>query len=231
MEAPFKRYWLASGLVNSQGDNTTNSESARLKFGVDGSGVKLGIISDSFNKLGGASASVTSGELPGATNPNGFTTPVDIVKDDLSAARTDEGRAMAEIVHDLAPGAQLFFHSAFNNPSGPSGLESVAFAIDALVSSNVDIVVDDVRQGLDPFFQKGFTAQSAEQAVVSGVHYFTAAFNDGNESLENDFTPSLGGSLHDFKPGSGTDLNPEPTTLAMFLTLGACGRRPRRTRI
>jgi hypothetical protein len=42
-----------------------------------------------------------------------------VVSNGFGELGTDEGRAMLEIVHDVAPGAQLYFHSAFNNTQTP----------------------------------------------------------------------------------------------------------------
>ena len=52
------------GSVTSQGDAAMRADIARSTFGVDGTGVTVGALSDSFNCLGGAAAGVTSGDLP-----------------------------------------------------------------------------------------------------------------------------------------------------------------------
>ena len=119
VESPFDPYITHVGAVTTQGDAVMNADSARSTFGVDGAGVKIGVISNAFNGYGGApsvATQIANGDLPGVGNPNGYLTGVTIVKDDLSATFYDEGRAMLEIVHDDAPGAALYFHSAFNNP-------------------------------------------------------------------------------------------------------------------
>ena len=52
-----------AGSVTSQGDQAIRSNVARATYGVDGSGVTVGALSDSFNCLGGAAADITSGDL------------------------------------------------------------------------------------------------------------------------------------------------------------------------
>jgi len=103
------------GLKRSEGDAQLLAPSARANIGVDGTGVTVGILSDSFNRDPGAptdaAADVASGDLPGPGSPCGSTTPVAILDD--SVAETDEGRAMAQIVRDLAPGAAVSFATAF----------------------------------------------------------------------------------------------------------------------
>ncbi|RYZ82896.1 MAG: hypothetical protein EOO68_33705, partial [Moraxellaceae bacterium] len=67
-----------SGPVMSQGDSAQRSGIARQLTGLNGTGVKIGVLSDSYNLLNGAGAGVSAGELPGTSNPNGFTTPVTV---------------------------------------------------------------------------------------------------------------------------------------------------------
>ena len=68
---------------------------------VNGSGIKVGVLSDSFNNLGGAAADEADGALPST---------VQVLKDDPSGSGTDEGRAMMEIIHEIAPGADRRAH-------------------------------------------------------------------------------------------------------------------------
>ena len=46
------------GLTTSQGDAAMRADVARLAFGVDGTGVTVGVLSDSFDCLGGAAGDV-----------------------------------------------------------------------------------------------------------------------------------------------------------------------------
>ncbi|MEN3331095.1 MAG: hypothetical protein V7641_460, partial [Blastocatellia bacterium] len=87
------------GVATSAGDTAHRAAAARTTFAINGSGVKIGVMSDSFNNLGTAPADVLSGDLPGPGNPNGFTTPVTIINGDLASGGSDEGRAMVQIVH------------------------------------------------------------------------------------------------------------------------------------
>jgi hypothetical protein len=53
-----------TGSVASQGDIAQRSNVARNSFGVDGTDVAIGTLSDSYNCIGGAAADVSSGDLP-----------------------------------------------------------------------------------------------------------------------------------------------------------------------
>ena len=155
------------GSVTSQGDSAQRSDDARTKFSVDGSGITVGVLSDSYDDLSGASGGVTSGDLPGTGNPNGYTTPVNVL-DDLGSSGTDEGRAMLEIIHDVAPGAALAFHTAFNGQAD--------FANGIIELANVagaDVIVDDVSYFAEPFFQvELLVANSLMVILLLKITYF-----------------------------------------------------------
>jgi subtilisin family serine protease len=241
-----------SGVVVSQGEQQLRAGEgegagnedefeARKLFGVDGSGVTVGILSDSFNRAsksieGGSIATkaekdVENGDLPGSANTcSGQSAPVDVL-DDSESEGEDEGRAMAQIVHDLAPGADLAFATAFTSeigfaenierlakPSGEGGAEA-------------KVIADDVAYFEEPFFQEGPVGVAATNVSEDGVAYFSAAgndnlFNGGNEiasweapqfrdsgscpSAIGAFEAEIGFSLNgshcmDFNPGAGID--------------------------
>ncbi len=189
-------YTTWAGSVTTEGDSVMNADVARSMFNVDGSGIKIGLISDSFDGSGSTPTvgdQIAAGDLPGAGNPNNFLTPVNVVKD--QAGGSDEGRAMLEIVHDVAPGAQLFFHSAFNNTSGPAPSQTIADAIDNLVTQGVDIIVDDVGILTAARFQDGPAAQAVDNAKAAGVAYFSAAGNSANNATRTNFDSTVGGTV------------------------------------
>ncbi|MGY8768738.1 MAG: S8 family serine peptidase [Pirellulales bacterium] len=201
------------GSVDSQGDAAMMTDDVRTSFGVDGSGIKIGAISDSYDGGGTtvsdtAAENVISGDLPGFTNPNGYTTPVEVLAD---ASGSDEGRAMLQLIHDVAPGAELAFHSV-----GNSTLE-FANAIRSLNNSGADVIVDDVGFGNEPFFMDGIVSQAVDESVANGSVYLTSAGNSARQSFEQqwigsgtvlvdgDITGVTAGETMDFDPLGGTD--------------------------
>jgi hypothetical protein len=178
--APLKQHTSAPAACNpviSEGNTQLLAGAARSLYGVDGSGIKVGLLSDSFDKNGGPdtlATDVANGELPGSTNPCERYTPVTVISETLDATGTDEGRAMAQIVHDLAPGAQLGFASAFN------GLYEFADNIRNLRTWGADIIVDDVYYLDEPLFQDGPVAVAISDVVSSGAMYFTSAGNSNH---------------------------------------------------
>lgn len=184
--------WIGSS--TSQGVAILRADEARTVFGVTGAGIRLGLISDSFNGSGSnptVATQIAAGNLPGTGNPNGFTTPVTVVKDQIGGGATDEGRAMFEIVHDIAPGALLSFHSAFNNTPTPGYTnaetaapdQTIADAIDGLAAvTNMRIIVDDVGMLTAPRFQDGAAARAVNAAAAGGIAYFSSAGNSGTDA-------------------------------------------------
>lgn len=177
--------------------------------GYDGTGVRIGILSDSYNSNGAILPANQNGDLP----------PTVQVLLEGTPGSTDEGRAMAELVHDVAPGATLLFASAFN------GQASFAQQIRNLANpaiGNADIIVDDVIYFDEPMFQDGIIAQAVNDVVnFNGVSYFSAAGNGGSNSYEavnptfvTDTTVGPGTYL-DFAPGSSV-----VTTNSIFLNAG-----------
>jgi len=79
---------------------------------------------------------------------------------------------MAQIVHDLAPGAALSFATAFESEA------SFAGNIRGLAAAGADVIVDDVAWFEEPFFQDGPVANAISDVVGSGTTYLTAAGND-----------------------------------------------------
>jgi len=156
--------------VISQGDTAQLSYLARKQYKVDGKGVKVGVLSDSYNNLGSAAIGVAHGELPGATNPFNYKKPVQVLSD-LDSGGTDEGRAMLEIIHDVAPGSELAFHTADN------GQADFANGILQLAHQGCSVIADDVFYYAEPFFQDGIIAQAVDQAKKQGVTYFSSAAN------------------------------------------------------
>jgi subtilisin family serine protease len=180
--------------VASQGDTAQRSWLARKKYNVNGKGVKVGILSDSYNNLGTAGIGVLQGELPGPGNPFNFKKQVDVLED-LDGTGTDEGRGMAEIVHDVAPGAELAFHTAF------LGEANFAQGIQDLAQKGCKVIADDVFYYDEPFFQDGIIAQSVDLAKKKGVTYFSSAGNQYNNSYESDYRAT---TYEVLGPGNGT---------------------------
>lgn len=161
------------GPIPIEADAPLHADLARDGFDVDGTGVTIGIISDSFNQTSSPRSweqDVATGALPGADNPCGRKLPVDIVSDGKVGA-SDEGRAMAQLVHGIAPGAKLLFAD-----SGSSELD-MASNIFKLADAGADIIVDDISFLSETYYQQSLVSVAIEQVKAQGITYFTSAGN------------------------------------------------------
>ena len=181
----------------SQGDTAQRSDIARNKYHVSGAGVKVGVLSDSYDNLGTAKKGIKQGELPGPSNPFHFNKPVEVLED-LDSGGADEGRALLEIVHDVAPGSSLAFHTAY------LGEADFAQGIQDLADRGCRVIADDVSYLDEPFFQDGIIAQSVDESKKKGVSYFSSAGNEGANSYEHRYQSS---DVELLGPGSGTAHN------------------------
>ena len=198
-----------SGGVITQGDAAQTSNIVRDIFRtvdddgaivpVVGRDITIGVLSDSYDTAFGgpyAPLDVANGELPD---------DVVLLKDNASPA-TDEGRAMMQLIHDVAPGAKLQFHTATASPRQfEEGFNALAI--------ESDIIVDDITFITEPFFclrnplyPNGKIA-TAVQSFVSqpGKFHFTSAGNLANKGYQSTFTPTADVPVTNFIPvGSPT---------------------------
>ncbi len=194
-EIPVTRY---QGIANNEAQQSLQANTAATQFGLTGAGVTVGVLSDSVSQYaGGLADSYKTGDLS-ASNP------VNVLQDgNANTGQTDEGRAMLENIHDIAPGANLAFATA-----GTSDLQ-MAQNIQALQSqANAQIIVDDIGFFDEPFFQNGVISQAINSVVASGATYFSAAGNSANSGYLSQFrqtTASLAGVTN------GTFMNFAPT--------------------
>lgn len=149
----------------SEGDKAHGADRARKQFGVDGTGVTIGVLSDSND---GLEQSIASGDLPAGTQT---------IPGQDGRPGSGEGTAMMEIVHDVAPGANIVFASAFNSP------ESFADNIRRLrFEYGADVIVDDIIYFFESPYQDDIIAQAVEDVVADGAVYVSSAGNEGNQN-------------------------------------------------
>ena len=177
------------GSVTTEGDSILMADKLR-QLGLDGSGVKVGVISDGANDFIDAQ---NSGDLPditmfGTCTPRPFDGPVCD-----PGATCNEGTAILEIIHDIAPGAQLAV------AAGGTSLQFIQ-RVDELVNDfGADVVVDDLGYFAEPYFADGLIAQAVAD-VTEQVIYISSAGNTGLGHYEADYvsTSFLGSDVHNF---------------------------------
>jgi mRNA-degrading endonuclease toxin of MazEF toxin-antitoxin module len=192
---------VSQGSTVSEGDKAHGADQARARFKVTGTGVTVGVLSDGVDSLAG---------LDRLRRPAGRHRVLPGQEGD-----GDEGTAMMEIVHDLAPNAHLIFATAFTSE------ESFADNIRALRAAGADIIVDDVVYFAESPFQDSGPAQAVIDVTDDGALYFSSAGNEQNVddrtagNWEGDYDASgqtigkFAGEAHDWDPGPLTQaLNP-----------------------
>lgn len=231
-----------AGPVATQGDFAQGSAAIRASYpSLTGAGITVGVLSDSFNcyqiyATNGVPASGFNGYAS-----NGFTAtyatdqmtgalPAGVsVLEEASCPEygqpeqlpfSDEGRALLQIVHAVAPGARLAFHTAANSEA------DFASGIIALQQAGAKIIDDDLGYPDEPFFQDGVVAQAIDQVTAAGVAYFSSAGNDARVSYENAAPafpvtspsgPNAGEQLLNFDPSGATTATSLPVTIpALF---------------
>ncbi len=201
----------SAGDVDSQVDPAGYSDDARTNYSVDGTGIKVGCISDSFNRRTSAvtdmADDIASGDLPADT----------VILEEMPnyiPGATDEGRALAQVVHDVAPGASIMF------ATGKVGMAAMAQNILDLAAAGCKVIVDDVHFFSEPAYQDGVIAQAIDQVVANGVVYLTSAYNNDNDGWEGEWH---GRELSTFELSNGQtvsyefqDFSPGVNNLAVF---------------
>jgi len=158
------------GSRTTEGDAILRSSILRNQ-GITGSGVRVGIISDGS---AGLSAAQASGDLP--SNVTQFSS---CIVGFISGC--SEGTAMAEIIHDIAPDAELAIADALT-----TSLEFIQ-RLDQLANDfNADIIVDDLGFFGEPVFEDGDIAQAVTD-LPENIVYVSAAGNSGDQHYQGTY--------------------------------------------
>jgi len=228
------------GRIDNEANQDAGGDAFRRVFDADGSGVKVGVLSDSvreqpffdipfedenedglndfrfteLEELDGLEYSTALGELPGRVRRNDLgeidlVRPAVTVVDELEiddnpfARNRDEGRAMLEIIHDVAPGADLSFATAIRS------LQSFADNVRALREDGADVIVDDVGYADQSPFSEDVVSDAANDVVDDGAVYLSAAGNSDDNGYRRQanwvLDSATGRYLMDFDPGEGVD--------------------------
>lgn len=231
-----------AGPVATQGDFVQRTAAIRASYpSLTGAGVTVGVLSDSFNcyqtyAQNGVPASGANGYAS-----NSFTATY--AQDQLSGALPasidvleeaacleygapeqlpfgDEGRALLQVVHAVAPDAALAFYTAANSEA------DFANGIQALAAAGAKIIDDDVGYPDEPFFQDGEIAQAIDTVAASGVAYFSSAGNNARNAYDNlvpsfpltsGSGPTAGEKLLNFDTSGATTTTALPVTIPALI--------------
>jgi subtilisin family serine protease len=204
IRAPHKPY-ADAGSTLTQADGVLRSDLVRSTLGVVGSGVRIGVIQTGFN---GIAASQASGDLP-----LGITTFTARASGNFAGSGA-EGTAMLELIHDIAPGAQLFaasFTTSLEEIAAVNWLADVAGGPNPRrgTPGGVDIIVDDISWfNLGPYDGSSALSRALTAAVDRGVAYFKSAGNRADQHWRGFYSACPGSTFQNFNApncGSGFD--------------------------
>jgi len=170
-----------TGSITSEGDAIHRTDQVRFLYNQNGAGLKIGVISDGVDHWTEAR---DQGDLPGNLN---------ILSNTEGG---DEGTAILEIVYDLAPGAELYFHDCRNN--------QVAFnrAVDNLVAAGCKVICDDIGYYDEPCFEDGIIGKHIASVLTqNNIVYISSAGNDANSHYQGLFYDD-GYGFNDFSTGT-----------------------------
>ena len=173
--------------ITSQGDKLHKADVVRsLNNGVIGTGVKVGVISNGVDHIADA---INMGELPAT---------VRVLSNTYGG---EEGIAMMEIIHDLAPGAELYFHDCTPTTIGFNG------AVDELIQAGCKVIVDDIGWFGQPYFEDGIIASHIRELVKNcEINYISSAGNSASKHYQGRYYND-GGNWHDFSSGTSPNKN------------------------
>lgn len=149
---------FGQGSVTTEGDSIIKASELRAK-GVLGGSIKIGIISDGIK---GIELSQKSGDIPATYEAKSE-------RSDGKLNTGGRGLAMMEIIHDLAPQAQLAFSNADTSKEMISAIRTLANTF------KCDIIVDDLNFYDQPFFEDGEIAKQIREVVNQGKLYISSA--------------------------------------------------------
>jgi subtilisin family serine protease len=152
-----------------------------------GSGVKVAVIDLGFygyqNLLGS--------DLPSTVVAKSFRSDGDI-----TGGGEDHGTACAEVVHDMAPGAQLYLINFYT-------INDLTNALYYCLDSNIQIITHSIGWTNLSFYDgTGPISQIVNNADASGILWCTAAGNDAQGHWDGTFSDPDGNGWENF---SGTD--------------------------
>jgi hypothetical protein len=230
------RAFTKVGAATSQGVHAQRVD--RVRGGIDGRGITVGALSDSFDEatedVNGnpltihAADDIRTGDLPGEG--------VTVLEDSPQGA--DEGRAMLQIVHDIAPRAKECFATANGGPLGFA--DNIRALADKSGPCGADVITDDVGYFSEPFFGESVIGDAINDVTAKGVSYFSSA---GNGSSQQAYAAPLrtvgpdapgdrsninlagvppelyAGGFHDFDASDGVDI-------AQDIAVGPVGNQP-----
>lgn len=151
------------------------------RAGFTGQGVKIGVLDLGFDKYR---------QLMGRDLPSNLVVQSFVAGLDADQTGEVHGTAVAEIVYDIAPDAQLYL-AAFQTDV------EFRMAVDWLLAQGVQIISNSTGIPKGPMDGSGEDARFVDAVVERGVLWVAAAGNQGNKHYRAPFTDRDGDGWHE----------------------------------
>jgi len=165
----------------------TTGASAWHQAGFTGAGVKVGVLDLGFDGYK---------DLLGKTLPERVTVKSFVSGQNVDQSDEVHGTACAEIIHAMAPDAELYL--AYYNGS-ETGLGR---AVEWLVSQNVQIISHSANGLVGPMDGTGSQSQLVDEVVSKGILWVNSSGNYAAEHYRFTFNDQNGDGKHVFPDGS-----------------------------
>jgi MYXO-CTERM domain-containing protein len=174
-------------LVTTEGLVAVNANTVHAAD-IKGQGVRIGVVDIGFQGY----QALLGTELPATVTTRSF-----YPGNDITGGGETHGTGVAEILHDMAPSASLYFVNI-------DGEATFMDAVDWLASQQVDVISTSIGseqwEGSDG---TGPTSTKASAARDAGIMFFAAAGNGGDAHYRATFTPSSLPEFHQFYAEGG----------------------------
>jgi len=150
-----------------------------------GQGVKVAVIDQAFGNL---SNTIAAGELPPVHTLN-------LTGAGMESGSSQHGTGIAEIIHDMAPGADLFLIKVAGEPD-------VENAIDSCIAEDIDVINMSLGfKNVNFFDGQGLMCEKVNQAKANGILFVKSAGNSRDDHNEGSFVDANHNGFHEFAPG------------------------------
>ncbi len=185
LELPLSRGIDAAAPIEGEGVRVTGAD-AWHAAGIRGQGIRVGILDlgfDGYKDLLGT-------ELPEQVTAKSF-----VYGQEPDGSGEVHGTACAEIVHEMAPDAELFL--AYYDGTRVSEGQAVEW----LLQQGVRIISNSTSGILGPMDGSDEAAQQVDRVAQLGVLWVNSAGNNAQSHYRGQFTDNDGDGLHEFPDG------------------------------
>lgn len=150
--------------------------------GITGKGVKIGVLDVGFDKY----KALLGSELPANVITRSGIDGLEIDKTEIT-----HGTSVAEVIHDIAPDAQLYL----TNYGTPAEMMQ---SVEWLVDQGVDIISNSTNHVFGPNDGSGILAQMVDDVVSKGIVWVNSGGNYRQEHYRGEFQDQNQDGWHEF---------------------------------